>query len=498
MWIAVVFFVLVVLWKVLDWKIEQFKKERTLRRGPKTSQVKRNLALKIGKIVGHAPETKNFLVWPKHANKPGAVIKIRYAEGWTALDRQTAVIHELIEQIAGGKWTTAHDHLHNELIYIRQAPPTTLPASYKYPDTGSIDHIPVAVDANSRDIVADLTSQSPHVLVAGSTGGGKTTTVTVLIAHVAARGGLVSICDPKMVGYQKTFEGLHNVQVSVPNLDDGVEDMIMMVAEFYFEMRTRYAYMREHKLTELTDHAQFPTRVLAIDEMGSFVSMIKEHWQNARRRGDPPKPPTLDTLQKILWQGRMARCHIICAVQQANVDAIGGSGSSDMREMYGLRIFCGSPGAHGGRLLFGTDDIPQVNAVLGEEVKGRGLISREGGDVIAVQLAFLPRADARRIAHRGNAQFSDPEPNVVEESEDPTYARARTRVEAVDIPETTVETVDNPEPRRAGRPPRERRSLVPMTCGACAHSWTTTAANGTAVHCPSCGKAKRVPADARA
>lgn len=486
---AVFFLASVITWKLAGYTREYHQRKMQKTRGPKTSQVRRTLAAKLEKQMGHTPDIK----WPKHPGAPGAVVTVGYAEGWAALEHQTQVVRRLVEQVLGGSWVPDHDHRHGLLRFVREAPPVTLPSLFKYPDTGPIDHIPVAIDSEGKALIADLTSQSPHVLVAGSTGGGKTTTVTVLIAHIAARDGLVSICDPKMVGYQKTFEGLHNVMVSVPNLDDSVDDMVGMVSEFYLEMRERYAYMREHSLTELPK--DFPTRVLAIDEMGSFVSMIREHWAATRRRGEPPKPPTLDAIQKILWQGRMARCHMICAVQQANADAIGGSGSTDMREMYGLRICCGAPGKRGGALLFGTDDIPQVNGILGEEIKGRGLISREGGDVVAVQLAYLIAADARKIAKRGNAQFAAPDPHLSSEDEEPTYARVRTRV---DPSVTALHDVTDEVVTDLVTDPVTDSPLM-LTCTRCAQSFETTARGGTLVRCknPACRHPRRVPVNAR-
>lgn len=455
-------------------------------KSPPTTAAQRNLELKLRSRVGHADDVVNFIDWPADVSTPGAVLVVRYAPGWSGVRMQVNLIHELVEQMCGGTWRPSHDHRHNKLRFIRQAPPLELPKRFEYPDTGEVDKIPIAV-STAGEVIINLKSQSPHILIAGTTGGGKTTTASVIIAHMAARGGLVSICDPKMVGYQQNFEGLHNVQVSVPDPDDDVAAMIEMVDEFYRDMRSRYAYIREHKSRELP--GSFPTRVLVIDEMGSFVLMIKEDWEIHRPRGAANRPPTLDKLRKILFQGRFSRTIVVCAVQHANATAIGGSGSSDMREMYGMRISCGAPGDHGGDMLFGSSDIPQINTIHGEEVAGRGLVSRDGGDVMPVQLADITQDRARQIAARGAARFGVV---TIETDDDPTRARALARV---DLPLQAVTGVTTREPVT----PTLVLTPVTLTCLKCNQPFETNAAGGTLVRCKNvtCKHPRRVPVGAR-
>lgn len=449
----------------------------------------RNLAAKIGPKIGWKDDAERFITWPRDPKATGAPVVIRYPDNFPALDSQVAFIPQLLTNLVGGQWDPDHDHAHNRLRYLRRAPEPQLPTLVEYPDDKKqpIDRIPMAQNLHGQWIEADLTSESPHILVAGKTRTGKTSTMTVPVAHIAARGGLVDILDPKLVGYRDSFKGLPNVRVHTV-----IPEMIQTVEDFYLEMRARYEAM------EAGTYAGGPTRLLVIDEMGTFMAMVKAKWNRTRQQGDPTEAPTVEQYRLILWQGGQADFHLVVGAQQANAAVLGGS---DTRESFALRIGTGAPSKRGAPLLFGTDDLPKVDA----RVKGRGAICLEGDDVVAVQLAHLTPARARAIASRGLGRFSVGKSvgNAADVVSSPPETGGQVPLPDLATPYATVSLVKEPAraepmaPRRRGRPSSQGLPPVRVDCRRCGREWDTAVAERQVVRCPTCRTGRRVPVGAR-
>lgn len=451
------------------WRLRGVRRHKRL----KTSAPGRMLADKIALLVGHQHGTTGFVKWPRNAQATGSIIEIRTHRYWNA-PRKLADMPDIIASIAGGTWVLdRHDGLHDRLYYRRLPLPGMLPDYYEYDRDGRwpIHRVPFAIDPDGRPVIGDLSSQAPHVLIGGGTGKGKTSTLTVFIAHVTARGGLVDIIDPKYIGYTEAFEGLPNVRVHVD-----LADAVAAVEEFHADMSERYQLKRGR--ADLTDSDRFPTRLLVIDEMGSFTSMIREDWLDVRDKTDPPSSPTERRLQLILWQGRAADMHLVIAAQQANAQVIG---STDKREQFAMRIGCGAPGKRGGPLLFGTDDLPPVDPT----VKGRGLACLEGDDVRAVQLAHISEDDARRVAARGGLSFARFE----------QLRGVNTAVNnAVNMP-VHAQNLDVDTPHdgsvNSSQPPHVAGAAArAVTCSRCSHEFTTR--SQSVARCSGCGHRQRV------
>ena len=340
--------------------------------------------------------------WPADPASTGAVIACRYMKGWHASDAAMRQVERSAGQCQSGEWVATLDTHRRWVFLTRQAPEFVLPDRLDYTDTtGRVDLVPVGVRGDGRPVIYDLGSESPHVLIGAKTRSGKTTLESVIAAHVAGHGGLVTILDPKRVGFRH-FRDLPNVKVVTGPLDlaGAADEMHAALAEFRAEMERRYALIEAG-----TDEATFTPWLLITDEFGSLSQMLAGAWKG---RG---QHPMMADYQWCLWRGAQARMHLVTASQQPNVAVLG---SSDAREQYDLKIALGSPETATADMLFGKGvQLPTV-----PDGRGRAVVKFDGG-LEVVQIAYLDIKDgtrAREIAAAGSARFpvtqAGPEPTT--------------------------------------------------------------------------------------
>jgi DNA-directed RNA polymerase subunit RPC12/RpoP len=494
--VAIIFLTIVCIWVVINIRRNKHRRLKL----SKTAHA-RNLAGKIGHRIGWK-DAEKFITWPRDPYAAGAPIVIRYPTTFTALEREVAFIPEVISSLVGGEWDATHDHAHHRLKYIRRPVAPELPKSVMYRDNPNdpIDMIPFAKNGENKWVWADLTGTTPHILISATTGWGKTALLNLFVAHVAARGGVVDICDPKQIGFE-TFSGLPMVRISTD-----IDEMIDTIEKFRGEMEEEYKRIKNGQPTKNV------LRILIIDELGSFADMCIDHSQALGNRGTPP---VFRSMKRILWQGRAAGFHVISAAQQANIKAL--FGVSDARDQYALRIVAGPQSKEAWTMLFGKEEKPPTTG----SIKGRAVIGI-GSEFTAAQLAMVDPKDARRIASRGLDQHvstsrgldsqhvstpDSPVVNVVSVVKEPSDQLPWTLPDEDIATKPTLHLVkdDDEDYARAepppcvkrGRPPTEQREPVEMVCGRCGNTWETTAANGASVKCPNCSTARRVPISAR-
>jgi hypothetical protein len=454
------------------------------RRGLARTATARNLADRIGPKLGWK-NAQRFVTWPRNPQATGAPVTIRYPKTFTALPAQVQFIPDVIASLAGGEWALRHDAAHHRLIYTRQPPPATLPDRVDYPDrpTDRADLIPFAQTTGGQWVNADLTGLTPHILISATTGFGKTSIISVLVAHLTARGATIDIIDPKQIGFLH-LDGLPPIHLSTD-----IDAMTAAVEQFRADMEHRYQQIRAAASAGRPTPAA-PLRILVLDELGSFADMCVDAWQAAGNKGTPP---VFRSVKRILWQGRAAGFHVIAAAQQANVKTT--FGVSDVRDQFGLRIAAGPQSTEAWRMLFGTE--PRPDGLTGDH-RGRAVVG-VGATFHIAQLAHLNPADARRIAARGRNihpanQTTPPLPTAVDAHVDnsPVHAPGKRETPVSTAPSTprpaAAVTAESP-----GAAPEAPPVTVPLECGGCGRRWDSTARPGSATKCPACRRSKRVP-----
>lgn len=241
--------------------------------------------------------------------------------------------------------------------------------------TGVRDSVPLSESVSWRF------SKLPHMLVAGGTGGGKSTFLFYLLAEFLrlgdAEGGAadVFICDPKnaeLASLSCVF-GSDRVGVS-PAQIAGV------VRRCREEMDRRYAWMQSPERfrfgASAFDYGLNPV-FLVFDEVAAFKAeadrkTFEEVWGN---------------LTQLVLKARAANVFVILAMQQPRAEVV----STDIRDNLGARVSLGKLSAEGYRMVFGNgfSDYQPI------EERGAGYIMLDGWD--APKPFKAPFADYSRV-----------------------------------------------------------------------------------------------------
>ncbi|MFS0660903.1 FtsK/SpoIIIE domain-containing protein [Niallia alba] len=197
----------------------------------------------------------------------------------------------------------------------------------------------------------------PHALIAGATGGGKTTFLNFLIIEILKMHGELLIVDPKHSDLYSLHFYLGKERVA------GEPNQIARVVRTAKEIMD--ARFKEYKGDSASygknyRHFHLPPVFIIVDELGAL------------RMGAEKKvfSEIMSNLQEVILKGREMGVFVILATQQPNAQNI----PTEVRDNLSLRVSLGNLSKEGERMAFGgiDGDLPTV------EGKGSGYIFLDG------------------------------------------------------------------------------------------------------------------------
>jgi len=177
--------------------------------------------------------------------------------------------------------------------------------------------LPIALGKNISGIpvVGDLTSM-PHLLIAGTTGSGKSVCINTIILsllyrHTPDRCKFILI-DPKMLELS-TYEGIPHLLCPVITEAKKAASVLGWVVK---EMESRYKLMTKDGVRNIDGYnakhtLAMPYIVVVVDEMSDLMLVAGKEIENY--------------IQKLSQMARAAGIHIIMATQRPSVDVITGT-----------------------------------------------------------------------------------------------------------------------------------------------------------------------------
>lgn len=218
--------------------------------------------------------------------------------------------------------------------------------------------------------------KTPHILMSGGTGSGKSVLISYLLLEFLKQDSSVYIADPKNsdLGSLSHYLGEERV-ATTPN---NIARVVRLAAT---EMKERYAFMNANFKygSNFSDHGYKPVWVI-FDEMGAFQA------SGTDKQSKSVVSEVMEGIKQVILLGRQAGVFILIAAQQMRSETL----STDLRDNLGLRISLGSNSAEGYRMVFGSatpDIIPPI------EVKGSGLLYMQGSGKEAAQYFESPFVD---------------------------------------------------------------------------------------------------------
>ncbi len=182
----------------------------------------------------------------------------------------------------------------------------------------------VGKDISGRAVVANL-AKMPHLLIAGTTGSGKSVMTNTLISSLLYRNGpsdmKLIIVDPKQVEMAQYQDIPHLLTPIITQTEKALSAMKWAVGE----MERRYSLMAEEKVKNIADYnakmaknaeenpekeGKMPYIVVVIDEMADLMMMAGKDLEML--------------IVRIAQKGRAAGIHLVLATQRPEVKVITG------------------------------------------------------------------------------------------------------------------------------------------------------------------------------
>ena len=177
--------------------------------------------------------------------------------------------------------------------------------------------LPIALGKNisGKPVVGDLTSM-PHLLIAGTTGSGKSVCINTIILSLLYRHTPENckfiLIDPKMLELS-TYEGIPHLLCPVITEAKKAASVLGWVVK---EMESRYRLMTKEGVRNIDGYNKkhklpMPYIVVVVDEMSDLMLVAGKEIENY--------------IQKLSQMARAAGIHIIMATQRPSVDVITGT-----------------------------------------------------------------------------------------------------------------------------------------------------------------------------
>lgn len=219
-------------------------------------------------------------------------------------------------------------------------------------------------------------TKSPHILISGGTGSGKSMFMSFLLIEFLKQKSTTYLCDPKNsdLGSLSNYFGEKYV-ATTPN---NIARVIRLAVD---EMKSRYDYMNENFIygSNFETHGFKPVWIL-FDEIGAFQAYGTD------KKSKEIINETMDRIKQIILLGRQAGCFILIAGQQINANNL----STELRDNFSLRVSLGFNSSEGLRMMFGSAT-PDVTIPI--EVKGAGLLYLQGSGKEQAQYYESPLID---------------------------------------------------------------------------------------------------------
>ena len=254
--------------------------------------------------------------------------------------------------------------------------------------------LPIALGKNisGKPIVGDLSSM-PHLLIAGTTGSGKSVCINTIILsllyrHTPEKCKFILI-DPKMLELS-TYEGIPHLLCPVITEAKKAASVLGWVVK---EMESRYRLMTKEGVRNIDGYnlkhkLPMPYIVVVVDEMSDLMLVAGKEIENY--------------IQKLSQMARAAGIHIIMATQRPSVDVITGT----IKANFPTRISFQVTSKIDSRTILGEQGAEQL---LG---KGDMLYMSSANRIVRIHAPFVSDNEIEKI---NNSIRSQAEPNYVDE-----------------------------------------------------------------------------------
>ncbi|AEB72947.1 DNA translocase FtsK [Lentilactobacillus buchneri] len=253
---------------------------------------------------------------------------------------------------------------------------------------GHVLQVPLGKDVNGNVITADLTKM-PHLLIAGSTGSGKSVAIngiiTSILLHAKPSQVKLMLIDPKKVelGVYKGIPHLLSPVVSEPKKAARALQKVVSEMENRYELFAKFGqrkistyndFVAKNNRENDTKIQPMPYIVVIVDELADLMMTVSNDVEAA--------------IIRLAQMGRAAGIHMILATQRPSVDVITGLIKANVPSRIAFAVSSG------------IDSRTIIDTNGAEKLLGRGdmlFLPIDSNTPIRVQGAFIPDKDVSRV-----------------------------------------------------------------------------------------------------
>ena len=229
-------------------------------------------------------------------------------------------------------------------------------------------------DVSGNPLMADL-SRMPHLLIAGSTGSGKSVCVTAIAACLAMNNTpeelRIVMIDAKMVELIR-FNGLPHLYGKV---ETNLERILGVLRWVVVEMEHRYRLLESmhardlnsynKKVSRSADGEQLPRIVVIIDELADLMMSAPDQTEH--------------NLVRLAQMARATGIHLVVATQRPSTDVVTGLIKANFPARLAFAVASGTDSRvildyTGAESLLGRGDMLFLNPEVGTPVRAQGVL----------------------------------------------------------------------------------------------------------------------------
>jgi DNA segregation ATPase FtsK/SpoIIIE, S-DNA-T family len=240
----------------------------------------------------------------------------------------------------------------------------------------------VGVDENGNTLIRDI-AEAPHILLAGTTGGGKSISLNTLILSLMLSCSNKDIefimIDPKQI--ELNFYSDINF-LKIPIIRE-IEETRQVLNDLIQEMNKRYKLMAEHKVKSIENlykktGKKFKTIIVLFDEFGDFSLM------------DTEKKTSKNSIQNLITllaqKARASSIHLIMATQKPVDNIISTAIKANITE----RVAFITSNGNESRLI--------IDKIGAENLNGKGdMIYKTNNKLLRCQGAFVDENEIEEV-----------------------------------------------------------------------------------------------------
>ncbi len=295
------------------------------------------------------------------------------------------------------------------------------------------------------NIITTKLDKLPHLLIAGTTGSGKSACLNCLIISLIYKSSpedvKLILVDPKCVEFV-SYNGLPHMLI--PNAITDVNQAIKAFSWVRDEMNRRYKVLQEHRFRNIEEYNNSSkVKNKEIDKLPYIVFIVDEYAELMCNTGGSDKKKILEQhIQSLTQKARAAGIHLVLATQRPSRDVVTGTIKSNLPAKIAFKV---SSGINSQVIL---------DKLGAESLVGRGdmlFLDPTSSEPIRVQGAYVENEEVQNIVEfiksNNDTDFSDEfqnsisEPEPTEEDEDVSETSGESAGGALDGYDKDIEQV---------------------------------------------------------